>query len=209
MVRLKQIILLIAVMGIGSAISFPAYALLLGNPAHSIKGGDFAVGLGLGDNRYELFGNIGLGKAGVLDLFMASEEESTLAEKDEFGIGYRHNLGKSFTVADMKIQMGVLSQIRQGTITASGLELDYMSIDLGVGGSISPLEGLNVYAAGVYERVTVDVDLGVFGTVSVTDTNMGFVVGVEYMIDEGLIAGAELHPGLDESSFIMFGILRF
>ena len=191
------------------AISFPAFALVLGNPAHSFKGGEYSAGLGLGDNRIEIFGNIGLGMSGVLDLFLASEDVSVLVERDEFGVGYRRNLGKAFTVAGLKMQMGALAQIRQGTITAVGQKFDFLSIDLGVGGYVSPLEGLNVYAAGVYERIEQEQVVQGAGVVSVTDTNLGILVGVDLSIGESFMVGAEIHPALEEREFILYGLIRF
>ena len=191
------------------AMSFPAHALVLGNPAHSFKGGMYAAGLGLGDNRIEIFGNIGLGTSGVLDLFLASGDVSALVERDEIGAGYRHNLGKAITVAGMKMQLGVLAQYRQGTISSAGQDLDFMSIDLGVGGYISPLEGLNVYAAAVYERIELEQDVQGIGVVSVTDTNLGMSLGVDFMIGERFMAGAEIHPALEQREFILYGLMRF
>lgn len=210
---LRRLIMFFGVIVIGvlaaSIAMSSAYALVLGNPGHSFKGGEYAAGLGLGDNRIEIFGNIGLGKAGVLDLFLATEDVSVLVERDEFGAGYRHNLGKAFTVAGLKMQMGVLAQIRQGTISSAGQDFDFLSIDLGVGGYVSPLEGLNVYAAGVYERIEQEQDVKGVGVVSVTDTNLGILVGVDLTIGESFMVGAEIHPALEESEFILYGLMRF
>jgi hypothetical protein len=190
-------------------VSFPAYALVLGNPGHSFKKGVYAAGVGLGDNRIEFLGNIGLGEAGVLDLFIASEDVSVLVERDEFGVGYRQNLGKEFTLAGMKMRLGILTQFRQGTISSAGQELDYQSFDLGVGGFITLLEGLNVYAAGVYERIEAEQNVTGVGVVSVTDTNLGLLVGVDFTIGESFMVGAEIHPRLEEREVIFSGLFIF
>lgn len=206
---LKRIVIFFGVLAVSIAMSVPAYALVLGNPGHSFKGGEYAAGLGLGDNRIEIFGNIGLGTAGVLDIFLASEDVSVLVKRDEFGVGYRHNLGKALTVAGMKMQMGVLAQFRQGTISSVGQDFDYLSIDLGVGGYVSLLEGLNVYAAGVYERIEQEQEVKGVGVVSVTETNLGLLVGVDLTLGESFMVGVEIHPALEEREFILFGLMRF
>lgn len=206
---LRRIMLIFGVLAASLAVSSQAHALVLGNPGHSFKKGVYAAGLGLGDNRVEIFGNIGLGESGVLDLFVATEDVSVLVERDEFGVGYRHNLGKDFTVAGLKMQLGVLAQIRQGTISSAGQDLDFLSFDLGVGGYFSPLDGLKVYAAGIYERIETDQDVTGIGVVSVTETNLGLLVGVDLMIGESFMVGAEIHPALEEKELILYGLFRF
>lgn len=188
--------------------STPAWALLLGNPGHSFKGGEFGVGLGLGDNREEVTFNIGIKSAGVIDLFLAFEDTALLVERDEVGIGYRHNLGKGFTLAGLKIQLGALGQYRQGTLKSFGQESDYSLIDLGVGGYFTPITDLNIYAAGIYERFQFEAAVGGVKA-SQSDTNLGLMVGVDYQFSNSFLGGAEIHPRLEDKELIIYVLFRF
>ena len=206
-------------LSISALVSNPASALIIGNPAHGFKGGDFAIGAGLGDNRIELFGNIGLMEAGVIDIYYAQQDISILQDLTEFGGGYRHNVGEIFKLGDTPVPLGIVGQYRQGTIETTSLfggatvESDITQLNLGAGVSYAICESLTTYAGAVYQRVEQDIVIVIpfIGTTTVTQTTteIGGFVGIEFKLGESLLVGAEIRPTLADDDPIGYIVWKF
>ena len=188
-----------------------AHAIYLGNPAPDFKSGDVAIGLALSDLRETLFLDWGISDAGTLQFLYGNADLSLGADGTEFGAGYRHKIGEGFDIADKPVRLGVLAFLRIGEIEIlNNVELDYNLIHIGFGGAYTPLENLNIYAAAVYERTDFEtVFPQPLGTVSVTDSDIGLLAGAEFWISQSILVGLELHPGLDDDDFVIFGEFRF
>lgn len=187
----------IGLLGLGSA-----HATTYGNPAPDIKKGDLAPGIALSDDREELFLDWGLSDAGTLRLILAAVD---LGGDDgtEFGIGYRHKSSKRAKVGDAELRLGGLVMYRVGEAdNTAGVE--YSQLDLGFGGATSLADNLDVFGIAIYRRIEFDTARN-----SVSDSDVGVVVGAEFKLGEGFLVGGEFHFALDNDDFGFYAQLKF
>ena len=205
----------VGLLGLALLWSAPAQAYYLGNPAPHFKKGDMGVGLQLSDQRETLFFDIALIDAGALELFYGNVDATPLSDGTEFGASYRQGVGQAFNIGDFPVTLGFLAGYRAGKFEVpipfqqKKEEFEFTVLDVGFGGDLTPLPNLNTYAALIYERVEEELDLPVFGKVSVTDSNLGALLGVEYWALDRFIVGLELHPGLGDTDISIFGEVKF
>ena len=196
-----------------------ADAVQLGNPAPDIKKGDFAIGLGLSDHRTTALFDWGIIESGVLRFLAGSFDGGFKSNGTEIGVGYRHNLGPKFDIGKFPASLGILAQYQLAKVEQEffnpiigrndKVEFKTNIIDVGFGGSITPVESLNTYAALVYERAQYDQNLPLFGKVSASDSKVGALLGAEYWIASSFVAGLELHPGLFDDDVSIFAEFKF
>jgi hypothetical protein len=186
-----------------------AHALVLGNPSPDFKKGNFGIGAGLSDNRESIFADYGLTDAGTLEVLAGNLDVPGGRSGTELGVGYRHKLDTSFNLGKFPTHLGIMGAYRVASIDTPVGSLDFNLIDIGFGGSITPVDRLNTFAALVYERVKADTVLPIFGKLSKTDSNLGVLLGAEYWITPSFVAGGEVHPGLDDDSFAIYATFKF
>lgn len=193
-----------------------AHALLIGNPAPDFAQGDFGAGAAFSDDRLTLFLDFGITDDGTLQGQVSDLDFDGGAEGTELGIGYRHKLPGTIDLGDVPLRLGILGSYRFAEIESGvGVDFDYSLIQVGVGGSITPVEKLNAFAAAIYERFETEVVVrnpffpGQTTRRTVTDTNVGLSVGAEYWIAESFVAGLEIHPGLEDDDITIFGEFKF
>ncbi len=186
-----------------------AQALVLGNPSPEFKKGNFGIGAGLSDNRETLFLDYGLSDAGTLEVLAGNLDVTGGNSGTEIGLDYRHKLSASFNLGKFPTHLGILAGYRVATVDTPVGSLDFNLIDIGFGGSITPVPNLNTFAAAIYERAKADTVLPIFGKLSKTDTNLGLLLGAEYWITPALVVGAEVHPGLDDDGLAIYATFKF
>jgi opacity protein-like surface antigen len=186
-----------------------AHALYLGNPAPNFKKGDVGIGLSLSDLRDTAFLDWGLSDNGTLELLAGNLDVKGGSNGTELGVTYRHKVGQPFNLGKFPVTLGIEGGYRAARVSTNGLDLNYNQIHLGLGGSFAPIQNLNVYGTVVFERAKADTVLPVFGKVSGTETNYGLVLGTEYWVTPALVAGLEVHPGLDDDNLAIFGEFKF
>ena len=186
-----------------------ARALVLGNPSPDFKKGNFGVGAALSDDRETLFVDVGLSDAGTLEVLAGNLDVPAGRSGTELGVGYRHKLGASFNLGKFPTHLGILAGYRVASVDTPVGSLDFNLIDIGFGGSITPVQNLNTFAAAIYERVKADTVLPILGKLSKTESNLGFLLGAEYWITPAFVVGGEVHPGLDDDSLAFYGTFKF
>ena len=192
----------IIAIGIGALGLGTARATTYGNPAPDIKEGDLAPGIALSDDREELFLDWGLSDAGTLRVILA---EVDLGGDDgtELGIGYRHKSSKRANVGDAELRLGGLVIYRLGEAdNTAGVE--YSQLDLGFGGTTTLADNLDVFGIAIYRRIETDTPQK-----SVSDSDVGVVVGAEFKLGEGILVGGEFHIGLENDDFGFYAQLKF
>jgi len=189
----------------------PAHAIILGNPAPNFKAGDIGVGVALDDIRETLFLDIGISEPGTLQVLVGNFEVNQV-EGSEFGVGYRHDTGASFNLFEQDFKMGGLASFRRGTIEIEGTseEFAFSQLYIGFGAAITPVDNLNVYAAGIYERLSGEATNPVTGKkIDTTESGIGLLLGAEYWLGENIVGGLEMHPGLEDDEIAIFGQYKF
>jgi hypothetical protein len=185
-----------------------ARALYLGNPAPDFKRGNFGLGLSLSNDRETAFADYGLSDAGTVELQVGDLDVGASHTGLEVGLTYRHKLGQPFKLGQFPVTLGVLGGYRVARVSNPGGDLNFNQIHLGLGGAFTPVQHLNVYGALIYERAKADTVLPL-GKISGTETNLGVSLGTEYWITPSIVAGLELHPGLDDDGLAIFGEFKF
>ena len=186
-----------------------AWAAVYGNPSPQIHEKEQAVGVALGEDGITFFGDFGIGKEGVLRVLGGTVERGR-ADGVQVGAGYRHRLDINARLGDLDVALGAFGETRYGTLDAGGADASFFLIDLGAGGTISPVAKLYVFAGPVFRWIHVDVDSGQKGgSGSDTDTDLGLFLGAEYWIKPVLAGGVELHGGLKDESISVYLEYKF
>jgi len=220
---MKRITLFLA-MTLVLGFSGNAMATLIGNPTPGYKEGHMDVGIGLADYRTIFFGDYGLSKEGTLRFHYASLDIAP-ATGSEFGVGYKHNLGKTFKLGQYPATLSALGYFSSGSTSYSSFgftgETKWTNIELGAGAAIEPKPKLKIYGAGILSIFKVETTIpnplagfpgqpaSISGSSSSND--IGGMVGAEYLITPEFTAGAELNFGFNEfgDSTVLFASYKF
>lgn len=198
----------LVLLGLGAG-GGPAQAMYIGSPTPALKKGNMAVGASLSDYRTTVFGDYGLSDAGTLEVQLSGVDFGGGVKGTEVGASYRHKLGQSFKLGDYPVHLGVMGSYHLGHESTLGFTLSSSVLQVGVGGSMTPVKKLELYATAIFERVTADTVVPFFGKVSASETNLGVNLGASYAITDQFSAGAELHPGLNDDGAAIYASYRF
>ena len=179
-----------------------ALATTYGNPAPQFNKGDLGPGISLSDDRETLFLDWGVSDPGTLR-FLLGVVDLGGDDGTEFGIGYRHKFSENVDVGDASLQLGALGMFRMGEADNNS-DVEFNQLDLGFGGAFSPVENVNAYGIAIYRRTEVENRNN-----SVSDTDVGVVLGAELWISDGLVVGGELHLAIDDDDFGFFAQFKF
>jgi hypothetical protein len=189
--------------------ALPAAAVQLGNPAPELKKGEIGLGLGISDHRTTALFDWGIMEQGVLRALAGTVDAGFKNNGTELGVGFRYTVLPKLDLGKLPARLGMLAQFQVATVDNSGLRYKTNIIDLGFGGSLTPVERLNAYGALVYERAQFDQNVPFFGKVAFTKSKLGALLGVEYWIGGSFDVGIEAHPGLFDDDLVVFGEFKF
>lgn len=199
-------VLALFALGVGAG---PAQAMYIGSPTPALKKGDMAAGASLSSYRNTVFGDYGVTNAGTLEVQLSQVDFGDGVTGTEVGASYRQKLPQTFKLGDYRVHLGAMGSYHVGHESVLGYSLSSSVLHVGVGGSITPVKNVELYATAIYEHLTAEAVVPFFGTVSASQTNLGLNLGASYALSPPFIVGAELHPGLNDDGLAVYAQYRF
>ena len=223
--------------------SVPAFAFFYGSPVRTVEDGKMAGGFYYGqtarvitvDSKYfnattvfiytekMLFGNYGIGKAGMVQLIYGQTDitytGASSAAGTQYGANYRHQLDVPLELGGREVLHGGFASYRTGSYSQTMYKGSYNAIEFGYGGDMEVADKVVVYAAGLYSQLTGTIEStytttawsgATLTTTTKTETtkfkstnNIGVYGGGVYKLDKNISFGGEYHL-IFEAGYALF-----
>ncbi|MDH5752183.1 MAG: hypothetical protein OEZ59_07170 [Deltaproteobacteria bacterium] len=170
-----------------------------------------AVGLGIANYRNSLVFDYGLSSTGNIRGHYGMLEITGVSGA-EFGVGYKHDLKKTFKAGQKDARLGAFGYFTSGEYGNEWISWSYTYLDLGVGFDLKPKKNLTLFGAGILSMFKAEFKdkNNSFWDSTYSSTDLGGMGGGELLVNNELSAGIQLKFGFagEPDTFIIYGLYR-